>query len=31
VFLWVVVAAFVAMVVLAAFNLLGGAATGGPS
>ena len=31
VFLWVVVAAFVAMVVLAAFNLVGGAAPGGPS
>jgi hypothetical protein len=31
VFLWVVVAAFVAMVVLAAFNLLGGAQPGGPS
>ncbi len=30
-FLWVVVAAFVAMVVLAAFNLVGGGATGGPS
>jgi hypothetical protein len=30
-FLWVVVAAFVAMVVLAAFNLVGGAAAGGPS
>jgi len=31
VFLWVVVAAFVAMVVLAAFNMVGGAAPGGPS
>lgn len=30
-FLWVVVAAFVAMVVLAAFNLVGGGPTGGPS
>lgn len=31
VFLWVVVAAFVAMVVLAAFNMVGGAGAGGPS